>query len=134
MIRHPTNAKPHGGNRGASIERKGNRDHVASLSALYGNSNPTRTPDNWRERLPDPATYYGHHVAQLGAPNGNGYAVGICPFHDDHNPSFGVKLTSGRGYWCCYAGCGNGDVVEFHQRLTGLDFNAAVRDLIGGGA
>ena len=36
MNRHPTNAKPHGGNRGASIERKGNRVYLASLSALYG--------------------------------------------------------------------------------------------------
>jgi len=67
----------------------------------------------------------------LGRPKGNGYAVGLCPFHDDHSPSFGVKLTDARGHWCCYAGCGKGDMVEFHQRLTGMDFKAAVRDLIG---
>ena len=38
MNRHPTNAKPHGGNRGASIEHKGNRAYLASLSALYGSA------------------------------------------------------------------------------------------------
>jgi len=134
MNRHTTYAKPHGGNRGASIERKGNPAYVAALDQLYGTSKPARIPDNWRDRLPDPAAYYGLRVAKLGQPNGSGYAVGLCPFHDDHNPSFGVKLTSGRGYWCCYSGCGKGDMVEFHQRCTGLDFRAAVRELIGDSA
>lgn len=90
-----------------------------------------RIPDNWRDRLPAPASYYAAHVAKLTAPNGHGYALGLCPFHDDHNPSFGVKLTSARGVWCCHAGCGKGDMVEFHQRLTGQDFKGAVRDLLG---
>lgn len=87
-------------------------------------------PDDWRDRLPDPTAYYGPRVAKLGKPNHSGYAVGLCPFHGDHNPSFGVKLTSGRGYWCCYSGCGKGDMVEFHQRLTGLGFRAAVLELL----
>ena len=25
--------------------------------------------------------------------------LGLCPFHDDHNPSFGVKLASETGRW-----------------------------------
>ncbi|MEO9091119.1 MAG: CHC2 zinc finger domain-containing protein [Rhodanobacter sp.] len=103
-----------------------------SLRALYNSEPFARVPDNWRERLPDPASYYALHVAKLGQPKGNGYAVGLCPFHDDHSPSFGVKLTGERGLWCCYAGCGKGDMVAFHQRLTGLDFKAAVSELIGG--
>ncbi|MEO8994683.1 MAG: CHC2 zinc finger domain-containing protein [Rhodanobacter sp.] len=103
-----------------------------SLRALYGSKPASRIPDNWRDRLPEPATYYAQHVAKLGQPKGNGYAVGLCPFHDDHSPSFGVNLTGERGAWCCYAGCGKGDMVTFHQRLTGLDFKAAVRELIGG--
>jgi hypothetical protein len=92
-----------------------------------------RIPENWRDRLPHPSEYYGQRIAKLGNANGHGYAVGLCPFHDDHNPSFGVKLTSERGLWCCHAGCGKGDMVEFHQRLTGLDFRTTVRDLIGSG-
>lgn len=102
-----------------------------SLRTLYGDKRPARIPGNWRDRLPDPAAYYGQHVAKLGQPKANGYALGLCPFHDDHSPSFGVKLTGERGMWCCYAGCGKGDMVAFHQRLTDLDFKAAVRDLIG---
>lgn len=102
------------------------------LRALYGDNPSARIPDNWRDRLPDPATYYHQHIAKLGSANVHGYAVGLCPFHDDHSPSFGAKLADARGHWCCHAGCGKGDMVAFHQRRTGLDFRAAVRDLIGG--
>ena len=134
MSRRSANAKPHGGNRAASFDSKGHKNHRFAISALYGSAKPACIPSNWRERMPDPATYYAQRVAKLGKPNGNGYAVGLCPFHDDHSPSFGVKLTSSRGHWCCYSGCGKGDMVEFHQRLTGLDFQAAVRDLLGAAA
>src|SRR6185437_219131 len=91
-----------------------------------------RIPDNWRGRLPDPATYYGQHVAKLGKPNGTGWAQGVCPFHDDHNKSFSACVTGERGIWRCFSQCGGGDMVGFHMRLRGLDFRAAVRDLIGG--
>ncbi|HEY8682044.1 MAG TPA: CHC2 zinc finger domain-containing protein [Rhodanobacter sp.] len=134
MKRHPTNTKPHGGNRGAGIERKGNPAYLASLSALYGSAKPARIRDNWRKRLPDPAAYYGQHVAKLGRPNGTGWAQGVCPFHDDHNKSLSVCMTGERGGWRCFSTCGGGDLVGFHMRLRGLDFRAAVRDLLGGGA
>lgn len=102
-----------------------------SLRTLYGDKPSARIPDNWRDRLPDPATYYGQQIAKLSSANGHGYAVGLCPFHDDHSPSFGVKITDVRGHWCCFAGCGKGDMVSFHQRRIGLAFHDAVRDLIG---
>lgn len=130
----PTNAKPHGSNRGASIERKGDKAYLNTVAALYGSTKPARIPDNWRDRLPDAAGYYGQHVAKLGKPNGTGWAQGVCPFHDDHNKSLSVCITGERGGWRCFAGCGGGDLVGFHCRLRGLDFKAAVRDLIGGGA
>jgi hypothetical protein len=38
-------------------------------------------------------------------------AVGPCPFHDDHHPSFGIN-TEGN-YWHCFAGCGGGSVIDF---------------------
>lgn len=87
-------------------------------------------PDNWRERLPDPATYYAQHVAKLSRANPAGYAQGICPLHDDHNASLSVCMT-GRGLWRCFSSCGGGDMVGFHMRLRGLDFKGAVRDLLG---
>ena len=32
-------------------------------------------------------------------------AIGLCPFHDDHRPSFGVNVDC--DYWNCWAGCGS---------------------------
>lgn len=123
-----------GDNRGTSIGRKGNPAYVAALGQLYGTRKPARIPDNWRDRLPDAAAYYGQHVAKLSKPNGTGWAQGVCPFHGDHNKSLSVCITGERGGWRCFAGCGGGDLVGFHSRLRGLDFKAAVRDLLGGGA
>jgi len=100
---------------------------------LYGPSkrlSSRRLPGNWRDRLPDPPTYYGHYVEKLTKPNSAGYSQGCCPFHDDHNASLSVHAT-GRGLWKCFASCGSGDIVDFHQRITGLPFADAVRDLIG---
>jgi hypothetical protein len=127
------NTKPHGGNRGADIEHKGNRAYLASLAALYGSKPAAHIPANWRDRLPDPAPYYAQHVAKLGKPNAIGWAQGVCPFHDDHNASLSVHVANERGGWRCFAGtdCGKGDMVSFHQRLTGLAFKDAVRDLLG---
>lgn len=31
-------------------------------------------------------------------------AVGLCPFHDDHYPNFGVNEEGNS--WHCFAGCG----------------------------
>jgi hypothetical protein len=41
-------------------------------------------------------------------PLGSG-AIGLCPFHDDHNPSFGVNAEG--NYWNFFAGCGGGSVL-----------------------
>lgn len=125
------NKKHHAGGRGAGIERKGNPAYMASLSALYGSKPAPRIPDNWRNRLPDPATYYGQHVAKLGNANATGWAQGVCPFHEDHNASLSVHVAGERGCWRCFASCGGGDLVGFHMRLRGLDFKGAVRDLLG---
>jgi hypothetical protein len=37
-------------------------------------------------------------------------AVGLCPFHDDHHPSF---VNTEGNYWHCFAGCGGGSVIDF---------------------
>jgi hypothetical protein len=39
-------------------------------------------------------------------------AVGLCPFHDDHHPSFGVN-TEGN-YWNCWAGWGSARTLTTH--------------------
>jgi hypothetical protein len=57
--------------------------------------------------------------------NANGQ--GLCPFHDDHHPSFSVNEEA--GYWQCFAGCGGGSIVDFWMRWRDIDFTQAVREL-----
>src|SRR5215472_12932882 len=54
-------------------------------------------------------------------------ASGLCPFHDDQNPSFTVNLET--GLWCCHAGCGGGDVFSFVMKRDEVDFPQAVETL-----
>ena len=54
-------------------------------------------------------------------------AIGLCPFHDDHHPSFGVNDEG--NYWHCFAGCGGGSVIDFWIRWQGCDFATAIREL-----
>ena len=37
-------------------------------------------------------------------------AVGLCPFHDDHHPSFGVNDWEDCRH--CFAGCSGGSVID----------------------
>lgn len=46
-----------------------------------------------------------------------------CPFHEDKTPSFSVKGERGR----CWAGCFNGDVIDFTAKLHGLDTRSALK-------
>lgn len=49
--------------------------------------------------------------------------VGLCPFHDDKNPSFYV--VPDKGFCHCF-GCGwSGDSIEFLRDHDGLDFKSA---------
>ncbi|MEW6214913.1 MAG: CHC2 zinc finger domain-containing protein [Nitrospirota bacterium] len=51
--------------------------------------------------------------------------MGLCPFHDDHNPSMGIK----NNYYHCF-GCGaKGDVISFVMKRDGLSFKDAVKML-----
>jgi hypothetical protein len=61
-------------------------------------------------------------------PVGSG-ALGLCPFHDDHNPSFGVNDEE--NYWNCFAGCGGGSVIDFWMKWQTCDFKTAVKELAG---
>jgi DNA primase catalytic core len=58
--------------------------------------------------------------------NGKGY-VGLCPFHEDTNPSLSVNPT--KNLWQCF-GCGTGgDVIRFVELLDKVSFPAAVKKL-----
>lgn len=43
---------------------------------------------------------------------------GRCPFHDDGAASFSASLE--KPVWRCFAGCGKGNVVQFHMRARKL--------------
>lgn len=126
-----------------SATRLGVAQTIKKLRGLYGNpkatssnterkgwqSNPS-TPNNWRERLPDPATYYAARLQKLTRTNAQGWAQARCPFHDDKEASLSVHLSNPNGGWRCFAGCGGGDLLSFHMRATGQDFKAALADLL----
>ena len=120
------NAKPRSGNYAASMDR---RPENAQPRA-NGGGNKRQLPANWRDRLPDPATYYAAHIAKLSRPNPSGWAQGKCPFHDDGTASLSVHVSDERGCWRCFAGCGSGDLVAFHVRMTGESFKDAVANLL----
>jgi len=53
--------------------------------------------------------------------------AGLCPFHDDHKPSFRVNVETGRAR--CMA-CGwSGDLVAFTMQRHKLGFVEAARHL-----
>ena len=42
--------------------------------------------------------------------------TGLCPFHDDRNPSLSWSLDT--GLWTCFSGCGSGNTYQFAERLN----------------
>jgi DNA primase catalytic core len=63
---------------------------------------------------------YGIELRRTGPDN----FMGLCPFHEDHDPSFGV--TPSKNLWNCLAGCGGGDVIALVMRKEGVSFRRAV--------
>ncbi|GEM_PF-2436357 len=50
--------------------------------------------------------------------------TGLCPFHDDRNPSFSVSERKRR--WACFVCNLSGDTIDFIQRFHGTDFKGAL--------
>ncbi len=57
--------------------------------------------------------------------------VGLCPFHDDHNPSFSVNPSV--NLWHCFACDIGGDVIKFVELYDKVSFNEAI-EILGGKA
>jgi CHC2 zinc finger/Toprim-like len=51
-----------------------------------------------------------------------------CPFHEDRSPSFSVFDDGKR--WKCFAGCGEGDVVDLLALAKGLSNEEACREIL----
>jgi len=62
--------------------------------------------------------------------NGKSF-FGLCPFHDDHNPSLSINPTT--NLWQCF-GCGTGgDVIRFVELYDQVNFKKAVEILSDNG-
>ena len=96
--------------------------------------NPFRQPAQCgrfrREWLPDPAAFYAGKLDKLCKPNGNGWAMARCPFHDDTHASLSVNLRRDGGHFRCHAcGAHGPGIVAFVEQRDGLDFEHACRAL-----
>jgi len=54
--------------------------------------------------------------------------IGLCPFHDDRNPS--LNIDPAKNVWHCKGACGEGgDVILWVMRAEGVSFNHALEML-----
>ena len=60
--------------------------------------------------------------------NGKGYK-GLCPFHDDTDPSLSVNPST--NLWNCFGCNKGGDAIRFIELFDKVDFKAAVNQLTG---
>ena len=87
-----------------------------------------RYTDESKERVRDAADF----VEIVGARtelrrSGVARMEGLCPFHDERSPSFGI--SPGEKVYYCF-GCGaGGDVFKFVMETEGLDFTGALESL-----
>lgn len=72
----------------------------------------------------DLLTYVERASGSPGKPSGNWVSF-LCPLHDDHNKSLGVK-KDGSG-WYCFAEQRGGDVVDFVAALHKVGISEAIR-------
>ena len=84
-----------------------------------------RYTDDSRERVRDAVDF----VELVGArtelkPAGPRRMTGLCPFHDERTPSFGIDPVE-KLYHCFGCGAG-GDVFKFAMETEGLDFAGAL--------
>ncbi len=87
-----------------------------------------RYPDEAKEQIRDAVDFadlVGSRVELRRA--GAGRLEGLCPFHDERSPSFGI--TPAEKLYHCF-GCGaGGDVFKYVMELEGLDFVGAMEYL-----
>jgi DNA primase len=55
--------------------------------------------------------------------------VGLCPFHDDHSPSFCVVTHKGNAFYKCHSCGAGGDVFDFVMNYHKMEFGEALRYL-----
>ena len=72
--------------------------------------------------------YESYYLERIGKAKHSGdQLVGLCPFHEDKQDSFGVNLKDGR--CICRAGCFRGNAITFHAKLLNITNAEALKDL-----
>lgn len=93
-----------------------------------------RIPDEEIERLKrdvDLAALVRSRGIELRTHGAN--LIGLCPFHDDHDPS--LVVTPAKNLWNCLGKCGRGgSVIDWVMRSEGVSFRHAVELLRERGA
>lgn len=79
-----------------------------------------------RDLLPPPAEYYCGELIRYA--RGKSQCTGLCPFHDDHKPSFTANLETG-AFICFACGASGGNVLDFFMKKSGLEFIDACKAL-----
>lgn len=85
--------------------------------------------DDFKEQVrvrSDIAAVIGESIS-LKALRGGGELAGLCPFHDDRNPS--LKVYPDRQTFRCWSCDTGGDVFSFVMKYDGLDFYSALKHL-----
>jgi hypothetical protein len=101
-MKHPTLAKArYLGKEGYRLRKLETLWNVEAVAANPKNSEHGKVDDQAPAQLGDFFGLFKPHVEKL-ARSGE-QATGLCPFHDDHNPSFSLNVRN--GLWTCFA-CG----------------------------
>ena len=67
--------------------------------------------------------FYRNELKNLSEPNEEGWAMALCPFHDDTNPSLSVNVNS--GYFKCFGCDEEGSAEDFYMKLHDAGIEAA---------
>ena len=88
------------------------------------NDSFARSIERAKELLPMPAL-----IKRLGDWDA-GVCAGLCPFHDDHSPSFSIFEYNGQELWKCHAGCGCGDQITYLELKFAISRGDAIRKFL----
>ncbi|WP_239058130.1 CHC2 zinc finger domain-containing protein [Crenobacter caeni] len=111
-----------GKKKSAAGERDRNGARTREMPANY-----SATGAFCRDLLPEAGSYYRQHFGDAMRATSRGWLV-RCPFHDDKTPS-AICYRADGGFHCFGCGVHCRDVLDFHQRMTGLSFKAAAQAL-----
>ncbi|MEN9450082.1 MAG: CHC2 zinc finger domain-containing protein [Candidatus Rickettsiella isopodorum] len=100
--------------------------HITPKRSLTPSSNKKKRFD--RSLLPNPRVYYAGVLKKFHPRKKQ--ATALCPFHKQSKPSFSVNLKYGK-FFCFSCGISGRDIIDFHQRLYGINFAKAINELGG---